>query len=290
MHILTDLFNNREIAIFVWILIFSILALSIKSIRSSINSIFGNLFQKKIMIILILMIIYVNLIIQLGFRFQLWDFTMVKDTIYWFFGSALVLFFSVDNAKDDEDYFKKILLNNVKFILILEFIINLYAFSFWFEMILIPSITIFAIMSAVAETQNKFASVKKVLDFILASYGIGLVIFAVLNTASDYNILFNNTNLTTFLLPPILTISFLPFIYFFALYMAYEILFVNLSIYIGKDKSLLHFAKRKIFQICLFRLNNIQKLKRDYLRDLLIIREREDVLNLVRKYKGGISV
>lgn len=290
MDSLTDMFNNRELAIIFWLLIFLIWVLTDKKFRISIYSIFGALFKKKIMVALLIMSIYVCLIILKGYHLQLWDFTMVKDTIYWFFGSALVLFFSADNAKDDEDYFKKILLNNAKFILVLQFIINFYVFTFWAEILLIPSITIVAVMSAVADTQAKYVAVKKVLDFILASYGIVLVIFAVLNIVNDYNFLFNNTNLTTFLLPPILTISFLPFIYFFALYMAYEILFVNLSIYIGKDKSLLHFAKRKIFQICLFRLNNIQRLKRDYLRDLLIIREKEDVLNLVQKYKGGIRV
>ena len=125
MNTITDIFNNREMAIILWLLIFLIWVLTFKDIRSSIHSFGGTLFQKLFIIAFLAMSIYVGLILLLYFYLHLWDLTMVKETIYWFFGTALVLSFNVNNANDDEDYYKKILLNKVKFILILEFIINL---------------------------------------------------------------------------------------------------------------------------------------------------------------------
>lgn len=289
MNTITDIFNNREMAIILWLLIFLIWVLTFKDIRSSIHSFGGTLFQKLFIIAFLAMSIYVGLILLLYFYLHLWDLTMVKETIYWFFGTALVLSFNVNNANDDEDYYKKILLNNVKFILILEFIINLYVFSFWFEMILIPSIIIFATMSAVAETQKKFVLVKKVLDFILAVYGIGLVVFAIIHITSDYSYLFTSINFVNFLLPPLLTIAFLPFIYFFALYISYESLFVRLDIFIKEDKLLARFAKLKLFQLCFFRLKKLQKIKKENFTDFLYVKEKEDVLDIILKIRRGKS-
>ena len=289
MNTITDILNNREMAIILCLLIFLIWVLTFKDIRSSIYSFLRILFQKLFIIALSAMSIYVGLILLLYFYLHLWDLTMVKETIYWFFGTALVLSFNVNNANDDEDYFKKILLNNVKFILILEFIISLYVFSFWFEMILIPSIIIFATMSAVAETQKKFALVKKVLDFILAVYGIGLAVFAIINITSGYSYLFTSINFVTFLLPPLLTIAFLPFIYFFALYISYESLFVRLDIFIKEDKLLARFAKLKLFQLCFLRLKKLQKIKKENFIDFLYVKEKEDVLDIILKIRRGKS-
>ena len=88
-------FNNREIAIVIWILVFITLMSLAKDIRESFKRIIKTFFVKKILLTFLSLIAYTILIIYFLLRLKFWEFEFLKDTIFWFFGVAFLLVFDI---------------------------------------------------------------------------------------------------------------------------------------------------------------------------------------------------
>lgn len=276
--------NGREKAVIVWLLIFLFWALSQKNIRTSIIGVIKAFFQKKIIAVFLAMLVYVFFIILLFSKLQIWNVPLIKDTVFWILGSAFVLLMNVNNATQDEHHFKKILIDNLKLILVLEFIVTLYSFNFWIEMVFVPMMFLIVAMSAVAEIKKEFLPVKKLIDYVLSFIGIFLIVFAVLKIVGDYQGFLTANNLRSFVLPPLMTLAYMPFLYIFALIMAYEILFVRLDIFLKNDKKLAGFAKQKIFRLCFLNLGKLNRFAKESTSDFLNLKDKDGILNLIEKF------
>ncbi|MBW2995406.1 hypothetical protein KY312_03560, partial [Candidatus Woesearchaeota archaeon] len=187
-------------------------------------------------------------------------------------------------ATEDERYFKNVILDNLKLIVLLEFIVNLYVFNLAVELILIPILVIIVIISAIAGLKEEYRLVKKVFDYILGIIGICFILFAFINIFIDFPGFANVDNLRSFLLPPILTVVFLPFMYLFTLFAAYEIYFIRLDIF-NENKEITRYAKRKIFALCHFNLKRLNKLSKEV--KIMKIFNKNDVLTILQRFKGN---
>jgi len=281
-----DTFNNREKAIIVWLVIFLVWALLQKNVRSSFLGVLKALFQKKILTVLVAMLLYVGLVVFIFYKIQFWDVFLVKDTVFWILGVAFILLMNANKATQDKHYFRKILLDNLKLILVLEFIINLYTFNLWIELILVPLLFLIVAMGAVAEFKKEYMPVKKIIDSILSFFGILLIIFALFKIFGDYRGFATTDNLRSFLLPLLLMLAYLPFLYLFTLLMAYENLFVRLDIFLKENKTLANFAKRKIFRLCFFDLGKLNRFAKESTSNLLNLKDKNDILSLVQKFRN----
>lgn len=276
--------NNREKAVIVWLLIFLFWALSQENIRTSMLGVFKALFQKKIITVFLAMLVYVFFIILLFSKLQIWNILLIKDTVFWVLGSAFVLLMNVNNATHDDHHFKNILLDNLKLILMLEFIITLYSFNFWIEMIFVPVMFMVGAMGAVAEIKKEYSPVKKIINYVLSFIGIFLIVFAISKIIGNYQGFVTANNLRSFILPPLMTLAYIPFLYIFALIMAYEILFVRLDIFLKNDKILASFAKQKILRLCFLNLKKLNRFAKESTINLFNLKDKNDVLNLVKKF------
>jgi len=276
--------NGREKAVIVWFLIFLFWALSQKNIRTSMLGVLKAFFQKKIITVFLAMFVYIFFIILLFSKLQIWNASLTKDTGFWILGSAFVLLMNVNNATQDDHHFKKILIDNLKLILVLEFIITLYSFNFWIEMLFVPVMFLIVAMGAVAEIKKEYLPVKKLIDNILSFIGIFLIIFAISKVIGDYQGFLTANNLRSFVLPPLMALAYIPFLYIFALIMAYEMLFVRLDIFLKNDKKLAGFAKQKIFRLCFLNLGKLNRFAKESTSDLLNLRDKNGILNLVERF------
>jgi len=276
--------NGREKAVIVWFLIFLFWALSQKNIRTSMLGVLKAFFQKKIITVFLAMFVYIFFIILLFSKLQIWNASLTKDTGFWILGSAFVLLMNVNNATQDDHHFKKILIDNLKLILVLEFIITLYSFDFWIEMLFVPVMFLIVTMGAVAEIKKEYLPVKKLIDYILSFIGIFLIIFAISKVIGDYQGFLTANNLRSFVLPPLMALAYIPFLYIFALIMAYEMLFVRLDIFLKNDKKLAGFAKQKIFRLCFLNLGKLNRFAKESTSDLLNLRDKNGILNLVERF------
>lgn len=90
-------------------------------------------------------------------------------------------------------------------------------------------------------------------------------------------------NLKTLILPPLLTVAFIPFVYLFALIITYETLFVRLSIFNKNNPDLIKFTKHKIILAYHLNLLELNRFAKESNQDLMKIKTREDVINMVKK-------
>ncbi|MBU4179869.1 MAG: hypothetical protein KJ625_08035 [Actinobacteria bacterium] len=281
--------NSREEALLFLLAVLFVLALSFKSTRSSIFDFVIFLFNKKnrkILAVLLAVILYVELVVLLLCEIQFWDVFLVKDTIFWFVGVALILLFNIIKATENEEhYFKNILLETLAFVGVLEFVVSIYTFNFWIEIFLILVVSILVLTYAVAKTKEEYAPVGKVIEFLLAAFILFFIGYALFKTFADYQKLLTLDNLRAFFLPIILTFAYLPFLYFFALYMVYDTLFTRLNLFSNKDKGLVRLARRKILILCHINLKKLNRFAKENTQELIRLDNRNDVLRMVDEFK-----
>ncbi|MEW6179155.1 MAG: hypothetical protein AB1522_04425 [Chloroflexota bacterium] len=254
-------FNNREIATAVWFTIAFLWAISISGVRRSIHDLLKVFFTPKIIIPIMVMLLYIVCMILIFEKIGFWDESALKDTVLWTLGSPFALYFSLDRVSQDDNYFKRVILDNLKFVLILEFIVNLYSFSLLAELIIIPIVSVMLLMNAFAELKPEYKQVSKLLNFILGVFGLYLIAFTFREIVLDFKNFASLKNLRDFLLPISFSIALLPFLYIMALFMQYETFFVRIDL-ANKNSDVAKYAKRRVLVTChlnLSKLNRVSK-------------------------------
>ena len=184
--------------------------------------------------------------------------------IIWALGGSIALLFETVKSGADDNYFQKLIRDNVKLVVVVEFLANAYTFSLVSKLVTLPIIAFVAAMAAYSEFDEKYTAVRKLMNVLLVLYG-GVVVFysgyeAIVNLSS----FLAADNLRGLLLPPILSVAVVPYLYLVALYVQYENVFVRLKC-LDNDKDVTQFAKRMImarFRLDLKALKNWSKGRR----------------------------
>ncbi|TPE40284.1 hypothetical protein [Pontibacter mangrovi] len=259
MYKLQEIFSNRELALIAWTLVATISILFDQSIRKALYKVLRAFFQPSILIIILLAMLYSVGVVYILRMIDLWSQTLLKNTLLWFFGSGVIILFSLNKAEKEKNFFTKLLLDNLKLLLVFEFIINLHQFSLTTELVMLPVLAFLTGMKLIAEREERTQKVKVGIEWILTIGGLAIIVISLIDIYSHINDFANPSTLTTFLLPIILSISFIPCAYFIALYMGYEMLYVRLTLFL-KDKQDLQFAKWRVLWKCNFHLSKLKQL------------------------------
>lgn len=263
-----DILNNREIAIGICILLLFIWALSLKAdSRKDFLRLFSVIFTTNLIDYFLSMIVYVMSIILILTLIEFWDFSLVKDSLFWLVFAGFPLFMKITELKNSNHFAKEILKASFKGIIIVEFLSNFYTFNLIIELFLIIFLTLVNILPIFKPDKilEKFASnVNMVLGFIVMiyiSYNLYQNIFGFLNLKT----------LKSFVLPVILTISIIPFLYSVVLLDLYRIMYRRMSMDLKKQK-LKWYLKYKL--LVAFKLN---------LRDLRVFQSKLGFEKITKK-------
>lgn len=276
-------FNNREIALFMWAIITIIWMLSNKKIKESLQNVLKLFFGKKIFSIVLKMIFYNVTIIAILYYFKLWDFSLTKDTIYWIFGTSLIMMLNANKAIEDRNFFRSTIKDNLKLVLILQFLINLYCFSLIFEICFLPLMIFLVIFQTFTESNEEHIKLHKASNVIINIYFLIYIIFSIYYLITEWNNYLTFNNLRSFLLTPMLTLIYLPFIYFLALFMNYETIFVRLKITTPDDKSVQRYAKIQIIKYALLSLSKLNNFSKNV--PVYAFNSKDDIRVLIDEYK-----
>jgi hypothetical protein len=164
-------------------------------------------------------------------------------------------------------------------------LINLYVLHILAELLLVPSLFSVAALFAVSDTKQEYAPVKRLVQFIMGATGLSLLSYAVARLAGDPESFASVDNLRLFLLPIVLTVVFLPFIYGLAIYSGYEQIFVRAKIWVT-DIDLASYTRRQIFRACLFRLSRVNRFASRYAVRLSTVKSESDVSRLIADFQG----
>ncbi len=205
---------------------------------------------------------------------------MLKETIYWTFGGAFVLLFNINKVSDNDSYLRQTFLNVFKLMIVIEFLVNFHAFSLIIELIALPIILFFTMISVFSESKKENKSVKRIADSLLAIYGILVLIFSIYYISKDFYSFATLSNLKSFLLSPILTVLFLPFIYITALVMSYESYFAGINWILKENKETFKFTKWNVLKSCNFSLRKIRLVSKNL--HIYTSENKSEILNDLR--------
>lgn len=227
----TDLFNNREIAVGLWLMVLIVFAASKKEVRSSFKDVLKAFFTPKIIIPLLLSFTPSVLVVWLLAYLNLWDLSVLKETIYCVIGTGIIMFGKFNSVKDLKSLYRQTAKETLALVVLLEFIIWLYVFPLWVELLLVPFVTLVVLLATVAKYMKTdgIELTRKVLNGTQVFIGLLILLFAFIGFAKSPATLFTLQNLELFLLPIILSLTFVPSVYFIALYSKYELVFNRIN-------------------------------------------------------------
>ena len=260
MEYFEDVLNNRELAAVAWLLLILLLTLLSKTIRKSIKAVVQAFFSWKIQLLLGMALIYTLGCIWILYYLTFWDVSLIKDSVLWFVVVGVLMLFGLKTYEDQSGYFRNVITSNIRLMVVVEFIINLEAFSLAAELILLPVFTVFVLLQTYSEYNDEYKTVNKLMDSILAVSGLILMILTIYNMSGHYRDFLVIATLKSFTFPIIMTLLYLPFVFFAALYMVYESLFSALGIYINNWKDLVY-AKVLLIWRCNIQLKKLKKMR-----------------------------
>ena len=247
-----DILNNREIAIALWLLAVSIYIFSsskMAEVRNAFKGVLAALFVRKIMNFLCLMVAYMVIVIYWISELGLWNVEQLKNTIFWCVSVGFMSLFKLEKIKKDKHFFKHSVLGNLKLLAILKFVFGVYTFSLWVEVLLVPVLALLGVMLAISESNKKHHQIKVFLEYCLSSFGMVLIVYTLYMLITDFGEFGKEKTAYDFFVPPLLTLCYLPFVFFMLVYSTYEQVFIRLRFSI---KSRFHRSAAKLYAFIVF--------------------------------------
>ena len=260
-----SILSTREWATLIWGCIFMLYVLCHREIRKSLWNVIVIFFDKKLRILWEIILLYVLTITMVFCYLPIWENIYIKDIIIWFLFSGLIYCMNAVSSEADETYIKKILKDNLKFTMILEFFMSTFTFNIWIELAIIPVITIITVMNVIAEKKEEYKSVHKLLDSILAIAGFWIFYETIKIGINEYKQLNIINTLVSFMIPIVYLILIIPLEYILELYSKYEVLFLRMTFKEEKDKRIRLHHRTAIFRECNFSVRKILLFQREYM-------------------------
>ena len=229
MGVIQEFFNNREIAIGIWVIIGLAVILPTKPARQFIKTAIPILFCKKFVIFYIVFLSFLGLVLFALNWAGLWDLTLLKDTVFWVLFVELPLFAKAIEKADGGRFFSNLIRENVAIVVAIEFFVGFWTFSLITEIILIPLTVLISVLQVLAGQDKKHRSAKRFFDGLLVLWGIILLINAIYSLIHAPNQFLSFNTLKSLLLPLVLLVFNLPVVYGLALYNTYEQIFIRIK-------------------------------------------------------------
>jgi hypothetical protein len=280
-------FNNREIATAFWLVLFATWALRKADIRKSLAAVPRAFLRLKIVVPVCLMALYTAAAVMLLAAVGLWNVSLLKDTIVWFCVSGMAMTMRFVTSREAENIFRKVMADSIKIVIVLEFLVNTYTFSLPAELIIMPILTLIAMMDAVASLDKKYSEVAKVTRGAQTLAGFVILAIVVSRAISDLQNLQSLDTLSSIILAPLLCLLFCPCVYVMALLSDYELVFLRLDCGMEKDRRLRQHVRRRILMHAGLSLKKVHHLLRIHSGDLMHVRTKTDVDRLVQTCKDS---
>jgi hypothetical protein len=264
-----------------WLLAIIIYCLSIKRIRPDLQWIIKLVISPKLLTAFAMMSAYIIGIVYALYQFGLWDSSLLFKTVMWFVFSGIIASFRAIEQARDIQYFKAVIKDSIKLAILLEFIVNKYTFSYFAELFMAPILVILSISFVILDKDEDFNNpagvlLKKSLYAINVMINAVIVYYALSSALNDIDTLGSLGSIRKLLLSPILSILFIGFTYFFALWSAYEQVFIRLNCGTPKTTSLLNYIKFKTFLHCRLNLKKTDLFWRLNALQILNISDKHD--------------
>jgi hypothetical protein len=256
-----DILNSREIAIALWMLAISIYIFSsskMAEVRTAFKGVLSAFFARQIISVLCLMVAYMALVIYWLSELNLWNAEQLKNTVFWCASVGFMSLFKLEQIKKDKSFFKQSVIDNLKLLAILQFVVGVYTFPLWVEVFIVPVLALIGGILAIAETDKKHHKVKVLIEYCLSFFGVALIVYTLYMLTTNFGEFGKKRTAYDFFVPPLLTLCYLPFVFFMLVYSTYEQAFIRLKFSI-KDRFLRYAAKLYAFILFNVRVSLLER-------------------------------
>jgi hypothetical protein len=256
--------DNRTLAEIVWIILVSIFFNSTKKGREASLSLIAAFVGKGIRNLYFLTILYSTIIVILLSLIGYWGTDLLLETIIWIIVSGFSLILNVNKLAEDGNLLKNLIKDNLKLILVIEFVFRFYQFNFWHELLLIPVIAFLIMMIPFVENKNVTPypnTIKSILETSLLVLILIIVINSIINIIKDWEQFFSIDNLKAFMLPIILSMALIPWVYLIVVYLHYENIFTRLR-HLLQGNDYKQYAKRRVVFKCGINLSKLKSMSK----------------------------
>ena len=286
MNIFSIDFNTREEALILWVLLILVILFIKKSFRDHLINFLKQFTNKKIFIPTFLMLGFVAFVFCILKNLGLVESSMIKEVVFWLFGTGLIIFYNTNKALYYKSFFYKIIIDTFKLNVIIEYFTNFYTFPLIIEIVLLPVMSFLALSHHLSYQYEEYKPVRSFLSLILIIFGGGILFYSAWRFLLNISNFLTRENVAEFLIPIIFTLSIIPIVYLFALIMVYEDFFVRIEHFLKiKAHNNSRKIKFRIFFICLLNLRKIQRVSDYYTPQIVNLNENEDPYKILLKFK-----
>jgi hypothetical protein len=276
-------FNNREVAAGCWVGALTLFALAHRSVRESLHRVAAAFLRVKVALPFTLLGLYTVIATRVLEATGLWTGPLLKDTILWFLFSGVALVAGVVTGEQSEDLLKRVLRDNLKVIVLLQFLVATYTFSLPIELALVPLVSVLATIGVVAKSDQQLTAVARLARSLQAFVGVTVISSAIVKTATHYSEVGNFGTVRQLLLAPVLSVLLIPFVYALGLYARYELLFLRLRLGPDTDRSLKLYARWRLIRHLRLNLRRVTAFLHVHGPELTSIRSRADLDRLLKE-------
>lgn len=282
-----SILSTREWATLIWGCILMLHVLCHREIRKSLWNVIVIFFDKKLRILWEIILLYVLMITMVFCYLPIWENIYIKDIIIWFLFSGLIYCMNAVSSEADETYIKKILKDNLKFTMILEFFMSTFTFNIWIELAIIPVITIITVMNVIAERKEEYKNVHKLLDSVLAIAGFWIFYETIKIGINEYKQLNIINTLVSFIIPIAYLILIIPLEYALELYSKYELLFLRMTFKEEKDKKTKIRHRVAVICSCRISVRRVLLFQREYMGRMYVKMKDNEFEKLIREFRNA---
>jgi len=276
--------DARETAFAVWVvLILGFVAVKSGGFRSSAWSLFKIVFGSILAVFIVAAAAYMTLTVGLLKVVGFWDCPMAKATVLWFVGTGLVTAFST--KRKDGAFFVRLVMRNVSLAAVLAYLMNIHPFPLYVWLPLVPVIFLFAGVKGLADADPEFASAGTVSDVVLSVIGLTALAFSFNYVVGHFEKLTTGETGKRFVLPLVLTVCFIPFLYALALVIVYQGMLGMILFRSDENEQVYRFARRKIIRACGLSLGRAQLFDEQFRGKLWSGMDEEEVVRVLDEFR-----
>ncbi len=226
--------DNREFATLILSAVMAVaiaaFAMRNRGTRKSLIGVFAALSAPKVIGPILGFGVWVFALVTLAKKVGLWDDGLIFPAVLWTVTAGLGLIFKLASRKSGEPFFRPMIARTFRLTVFVEIIVGLYAFSLGIELVLLIVASFLGLLSVVADSDEKYEPVKKLLDGLIGFIGLAIIVLTVVNLASGWSELDKGHILRQLVLPLWLTLGAIPYLYLLALWIGYEHAFLRINL------------------------------------------------------------
>jgi len=280
-----DIFSTREVALALYALLILIIIFWGKKTRIAAINVIKCACTTKLVIPFVILMVYSGAIVYGLTYLPFWKWVYVKDIVIWVLFTGVACCYSAIQHGEEEHYFRKILTDNLKLTVLIEFFVGTFTFSFAKELILQPLLAFIVLLQVVSGTKEEWRLTKKFLDFSMAIISITILIFTVKAAMGSYADINPIDTIVSFCIPIVFSVLFIPCAYVLALVAKYELLYMRMGFKEPKDWKVRWKRHWKVFFTCGLSYRKVCKFHDEYVRQLYVRITDEDFYKIIDNFK-----